>query len=200
MLPPVLLFLALATAQIDPLPTYDQTLYLRYPNTRWVEPGEDLLMADTHPLPHLSTHGLSHTATYLLLFLDLDVVYGRDSTVILHWYQPDLLTLTHNPNPNQHPLLLPTTPEDDNTYLLPTPSPLQNASYIPPRPPSHTHHRYVYLLFDQPRTYTFPACFSHIFPPTPAARAGFDAAQFVAAAGLGPPVAGNWFFVVSEDS
>jgi hypothetical protein len=32
---------------------------------------------------------------------------------------------------------------------------------------------YVYLLFAQPPPYQFPGCFSHVFPETVSARAGF---------------------------
>ncbi|RAL04653.1 putative citrate synthase [Aspergillus ibericus CBS 121593] len=204
----LLLIIGIATARIDPLlPTYQQILHLRYPLTPWVQPGDTLLMSDTHPLPTLSTLGLIPTETYLLLFLDLDVIYSHNSTVILHWYQPDLIfsnatppttdthTQTATPVPppplnnlNQEPILTP----------HPSSPPTHTASYIPPQPPPHSHHRYVYLLYQQPPTYIFPTCFDYIFPPTAHARAGFDVRQFTAVAGLGGPVAGNYFFVLFD--
>ncbi|KJK65957.1 EcCSAthCS-perlike [Aspergillus parasiticus SU-1] len=69
------------------------------------------------------------------------------------------------------------------------------AEYIAPRPPPFSHHRYVYLLFTQMGDYQFPQCYSHIFPQTAKARAGFDIQQFVDLARLGAPVAGNYFIV-----
>lgn len=45
----------------------------------------------------------------------------------------------------------------------------------------------------------FPSCFGHVFPMTVAARKGFDVAQFVRVAGLGVPVAVNWFWGGDKD-
>ena len=72
------------------------------------------------------------------------------------------------------------------------------AEYIAPQPPPNTHHRYVYLAFEQHEQYTFPDCFAHIFPKTMDARAGFDLHQFVEVTGLQRPVAGNYFFVNND--
>ncbi|GLA83862.1 hypothetical protein AtubIFM56815_008069 [Aspergillus tubingensis] len=141
-------------------------------------------MTDTKPLPILSTQHLPLHQTYTILFLDLDVLYNHTTaTVILHWYQPDLI-----PYPNNTNILLP-NPQ------VPTRKP---APYIAPQPPTNSHHRYLYLLYTQPPNYTFPGCFEHIFPPTAEARAGFDMKLFADAAGLGTPVAGNWFYVRNE--
>ncbi|PWY89072.1 citrate synthase [Aspergillus heteromorphus CBS 117.55] len=200
----LVVFPLLVPAQID-LPTFDQTLYLKYPNTPWVNPGDDLLMSETHPLPYLSTHNLSQNTTYLLLFLDLDVIYGQSSThpqpskphtQTLPPRKPKptpISTSTPTPTPTSPP-----TPPPSHLTPKPRPSPSPNASYIAPRPPPASHHRYVYLLFEQPDTYVFPTCFNHIFPPTAEARAGFDTRQFVEVARLGGPVAGNWFYVVND--
>ncbi|GFN21317.1 putative MFS efflux transporter [Aspergillus tubingensis] len=179
------LLMPLASTQIiDPLPHYPQTLHLHYPNTPWIQPGDTLQILDTKPLPILSTQQLPLHQTYIILFLDLDVLYNHTTaTVILHWYQPDLI-----PYPNNTNILLP-NPQ------VPT---RKSAPYIGPQPPTNSHHRYLYLLYTQPPNYTFPECFEHIFPPTAEARAGFDMKLFVDAAGLGTPVAGNWFYVRNE--
>ncbi|PYH69137.1 putative citrate synthase [Aspergillus vadensis CBS 113365] len=172
------------TQIIDPLPHYPQTLHLHYPNTPWIQPGDTLQILDTKPLPILSTQHLPLHQTYTILFLDLDVLYNHTTaTVILHWYQPDLISYPNNSN-----ILLP-IPQ------MPTRKP---AAYIAPQPPTNSHHRYLYLLYTQPPNYTFPECFEHIFPPTAEARAGFDMKLFADAAGLGTPVAGNWFYVRNE--
>lgn len=74
------------------------------------------------------------------------------------------------------------------------------AEYIAPQPPAGSHHRYVYLVFEQHEEYTFPWCFRHIFPKTMEARAGFNLRQFVEASGLKHPVAGNYFFVKNDEA
>lgn len=102
--------------------------------------------------------------------------------VVLHWYQPDLVfKCTEQSNA---PFL---TPDDDTISDSVAP-------YIGPQPPPCTHHRYVYFLFEQPPTYRFPECFSHVPPKTLEARAGFDMREFMRAAGLEAPVAVNYFF------
>ncbi|RAK94057.1 citrate synthase [Aspergillus costaricaensis CBS 115574] len=179
-----LLIPLVSTQIIDPLPHYSQTLHLHYPNTPWIQPGDTLQILDTKPLPILSTQHLPLHQTYIILFLDLDVLYNHTTaTVILHWYQPDLI-----PYPNNTNILLP-NPQ------VPT---RKSAPYIGPQPPTNSHHRYLYLLYTQPSNYIFPECFEHIFPPTAEARAGFDMKLFADAAGLGTPVAGNWFYVRNE--
>ncbi|PWY74901.1 citrate synthase [Aspergillus eucalypticola CBS 122712] len=176
-----LLIRLITTQIIDPLPHYPQTLHLHYPNTPWIQPGDTLQIL---ALPILSTQHLPLHQTYTILFLDLDVLYNHTTaTVILHWYQPDLI-----PYPNNTNILFP-NPQ------VPTRKP---APYIAPQPPTNSHHRYLYLLYTQPPNYTFPECFEHILPPTAEARAGFDMKLFADAAGLGTPVAGNWFYVRNE--
>ncbi|GKZ28276.1 hypothetical protein AbraIFM66950_000088 [Aspergillus brasiliensis] len=205
----IVLLLPLVSSQLIPIPQYPQTLHLHYPNTPYIEPGDTLqilgisspahfpssspnthlthLMIDTKPLPILSTLHLPQNQTYTLLFLDLDVLYNNNTTitVILHWYQPDLIS-------------------SDNNILIPSPHasnpPRKSATYIAPQPPANSHHRYLYLLYTQPPDYIFPDCFGHIFPRTVEARAGFDVRLFAEAAGLGTPLAGNWFYVRDEVS
>ncbi|KAL4771551.1 citrate synthase [Aspergillus nidulans var. acristatus] len=178
------LFLA-ALAQINPLPPGLPILELRYPGTPWVLPGSTLAMSDTHPLPQISTWGLNPNSTYLLVFVDLDVQYGEMSTVILHWYQANMVV--HH----DKPWLELGSPGKGPYGKHP-------AEYIAPQPPPNTHHRYVYLAFEQHEQYTFPDCFAHIFPKTMDARAGFDLRQFVEVTGLQRPVAGNYFFVNND--
>ncbi|KAL4980981.1 citrate synthase-like protein [Aspergillus desertorum] len=170
---------------IDPLPSGLPILELQYPGTSWVLPGDTLAMSDTHPLPQISTWGLNPNSTYLVLFVDLDVQYGEMSTVILHWYQANMVI--HHAKP----WLEPGEPGKGPYGKHP-------AEYIAPQPPPNTHHRYVYLAFEQHEQYTFPDCFGHIFPKTMEARAGFDLHQFVEVTGLQRPAAGNYFFVNND--
>ncbi|KAL4958351.1 phosphatidylethanolamine-binding protein [Aspergillus filifer] len=108
-------------------------------------------------------------------------------TVILHWYQPNMVI--HHRDSSW---LKPGKPRDGELNK-------HSAEYIAPQPPPNTHHRYVYLAFEQHEGYTFPECFQHIFPKTMEARAGFDLRQFVAVTGLRHPVAGNYFFVINDE-
>ncbi|KAL9105547.1 MAG: hypothetical protein Q9227_009291 [Pyrenula ochraceoflavens] len=76
------------------------------------------------------------------------------------------------------------------------------ADYIPPSPPAGNQpHRYVALVYSQPASFSVPAAFSSINPPSDnKARLGFDINAFMSAANLQPPVAGNYFTVVNDGS
>lgn len=116
--------------------------------------------------------------------IDPDVMLPETAieTVVLHWYQPDLIfSCTEQTEP---PFLVP-----DNDTISENVAP-----YIAPQPPPCSHHRYVYFLFQQPSGYQFPQCFSHLPPRTMDARAGFDMREFMHAAGLETPTAVNYFF------
>ncbi|KKK17691.1 hypothetical protein AOCH_000945 [Aspergillus ochraceoroseus] len=108
-------------------------------------------MSDTHPLPELSSAGLNKNQTYLLLFVDLDVLYGSTSTVVLHWYQPNMvIRRPQTPPPPPPPRVSRRESEPPDGVLVNLTS--GGAEYIAPQPPRNTHHRYVYLLFHQART------------------------------------------------
>ncbi|KAJ5577433.1 uncharacterized protein N7459_006397 [Penicillium hispanicum] len=166
------------------LPLRGQPLQLRYPGGEWIMPGTTLNTLDTGMIPEISSIGLNCHRRYIVVFLDLDVTIPDTGieTVVLHWYQPDLV---FNCTPHHPPAWL--LPDGD----LVSPS---EAPYIAPQPPPTSHHRYLYLLFVQPEGYQFPKCFSHIPPKTVEARGGFDIRQFMDAAGLDQPVALNYFF------
>lgn len=119
-----------------------------------------------------------------------------NATVALHWYQPDMLCIMQDTGLLDMANDKRISDEIDgysNGGILVNKS--LGAEYIAPRPPPFSHHRYVYLLFTQKGDYQFPQCYSHIFPQTATARAGFDIQQFVDVARLGAPVAGNYFIV-----
>ncbi|KAE8333288.1 phosphatidylethanolamine-binding protein [Aspergillus sergii] len=119
-----------------------------------------------------------------------------NATVALHWYQPDMLCAMQDTglmDMSDNKRILDKVDGYSNGGILVNKS--MGAEYIAPRPPPFSHHRYVYLLFNQKGDYQFPQCYSHIFPQTAKARAGFDIQQFVDLARLGAPVAGNYFIV-----
>ncbi|OOO11086.1 Citrate synthase [Aspergillus oryzae] len=150
----------------------------------------------TADLPIISARGLNPELTYLLLFFDLDVIYGMNATVALHWYQPDMLCIMQDTgllDMSNNKRISDEINGYSNGGILVNKS--LGAEYIAPRPPPFSHHRYVYLLFTQKGDYQFPQCYSHIFPQTATARAGFDIQQFVDVARLGAPVAGNYLIV-----
>ncbi|RAQ51855.1 MFS efflux transporter [Aspergillus flavus] len=150
----------------------------------------------TADLPIISARGLNPGLTYLLLFYDLDVIYGMNATVALHWYQHDMLCIMQDTgllDMSNNKRISDEIDGYSNGGILVNKS--LGAEYIAPRPPPFSHHRYVYLLFTQKGDYQFPQCYSHIFPQTATARAGFDIQQFVDVARLGAPVAGNYFIV-----
>lgn len=132
----------------------------------------------------MSSYGLHCHIRYLLFMLDLDVQIPTTGiqNVVLHWYQPDLV---FDCNLRDPPNLLAPDKEHSSDFVAP---------YIAPQAPVGSHHRYVFLLFEQQPSYNFPRCFEHVPPRTIESRAGFDIKAFMHAASLGPPVAVNYFF------
>jgi hypothetical protein len=137
---------------------------------------------DSVPLPEIGTMGLDCNSRYLILSVDPDVVLPGTGvqTVVLHWYQSNL---TFSCNGEGDFILKPSDDVDSNT-----------APYVAPQPPAGSHHRYVFLLFNQSQSYEFPDCFQHIPPQTVDARGGFDIREFMTATELDPPVAINYFY------
>ncbi|KAJ5675285.1 uncharacterized protein N7477_005219 [Penicillium maclennaniae] len=166
------------------LPLQGQELRVRYSRSEWITPGMTLVIEGTKSVPQISSYGLHCQRRYLLLMLDPDVqIPGTGiQCMVLHWYQPDLVFDCKKVDP---PYLL--EPDPDRT-------PVTFAPYIAPQAPPLSHHRYIFLLFEQPPTYHFPKCFEHIPPKSMEARGGFDIKVFMQAASLGPPVAINYFF------
>ena len=114
--------------------------------------------------------------------IDLDVP-RNGGTTLLHWLQPDF-TLSSN---------FVVTPRSANTST--------GASYIGPSPPPGNPHRYVFWVFAQPDEFAVPESFSNINPPASTTdRTGFNVTEFVAAAGLDAPLAGNYFTVVNSSA
>lgn len=125
--------------------------------------------------PVLKPTHLQPDTNYIVFLIDPDVVHNYNATTILHWYQP-----------NCH------VSQSTGDFVIPT---NDGAQYVGSQPPQGEKHRYVFLLFEQPLKYIFPQCFENVFPVSVAARSGFDITYFMEIAGLGSPVAGNWFSV-----
>ncbi|OKO90561.1 hypothetical protein PENSUB_13278 [Penicillium subrubescens] len=92
-------------------------------------------------------------------------------TIILHWYQSNF-TFSCN-GAGDSGVLKPGDDHGGDKHDSNT------APYIPPQPPVGSHHRYVFLLFNQSQSYEFPDCFEHIPPQTKDARSGFDIREFM---------------------
>jgi citrate synthase len=112
--------------------------------------------------------------------------YGDNGTInALHTIQTDLTTshsLTHVVNSSFYELI--STKEAIAPYISPDPT----------AAPA-THH-YTQLLFRQPANFTIPPAFEYYMPLDPkniTDRVAFPLPKFVQAAGLGDPVAGNYF-------
>jgi citrate synthase len=115
--------------------------------------------------------------------IDLDVPRNDTVLPLLHWYQPDL------------------TIKDKKSRVLSVHhwSKQQRAKYIAPSPPPGSAHRYVQILFEQPGDFSFPREFEKYLDKKSEARLGFEIKEFINAAGLGEPVAGNWFLVQTSE-
>lgn len=150
---------------------------------------------DTQTIPHLKFKSLNHDAEntypfqtstsphhYIVFMIDLDVPQNDTTVPFLHWYQPDL-SLDHK----------------TGKLSIPKSSHLDKAEYYPPSPPPGPEHRYVEVLFVQPSNYKLPSEFEKYMDKESSARVGFDIKEFVKAAELKKPVAGNWFLVQEVD-
>jgi hypothetical protein len=140
---------------------------------------------DTTMIPEIGTFDLECSKRYMVFFIDVDVILPGTSiqSVILHWYQSNLsfeCTNLHSPS-----FIIPCKYHEDASCAA--------ASYIAPRAPPNSHHRYVFLLFAQHSQFQFPECFAHVFPETVSARSGFDIKKFIQVAELDPPIALNYF-------
>lgn len=161
-------------------PSVQTPLSIVYPRNITVSPPGVLLQrADTQVQPTVTAPAGTPNGTYIAVMIDLDVP-RNGGTTLLHWLESDFILSSGRA----------LTPGPGNSSV--------GASYIGPNPPPGTPHRYTFVLFSQPTGFTFPPSFNAINPPSDtSARIGFNITQFVAAAGLGAPLAGNYFTVVN---
>lgn len=143
-------------------------------------PRANVLTAPTAYLPS----NVPANGSYVLFLIDIDVPRNGSKVNLLHWFQPNLVG---------EPSVL----VRDNTTV--GASTAVGAAYIPPTPPGGSGpHRYNFLLFAQPAGWSVPSSYLSINPPAnSSARVGFNITAFVAASGLGEPIAGNYLQVLN---
>lgn len=144
--------------------------------------------ADHHAVPAsqpdvglASIAGSPTNQTYLVMMTDPDAPSptNRSSSDIIHWLAPNQqLTQTSNSSSSVLPYTLVNTTEN----VVP---------YARSRPPvTSTAHRYMQWLFVQPPDFAIPEAFSGYNAMN---RSLFNLTEFISAAGLGNPVAANYF-------
>ncbi|KAF3913545.1 hypothetical protein ABW20_dc0103773 [Dactylellina cionopaga] len=125
--------------------------------------------------------------TFIILMVDPDAPSPQNNSLgqILHWLQPGVKV----PINTQKVM----APDNATTYLkLDTTSTGAIAPYRGPAPPSIDPHRYIFMLFLQPsQNFQLPTGFEQYQGGNE--RRLFNADQFVQAAGLSGPIAGNFF-------
>ncbi|CAK7206148.1 hypothetical protein SEUCBS139899_008933 [Sporothrix eucalyptigena] len=136
--------------------------------------GTSLAKEDTAKQPTIAFAGANATETYLFFMIDLDVPSGSSRNTLLHAMIQDFKV-----GSTGHTLT--STATGPASYMGPAP---------PKETPAHPHH-YVEVLFVQPAGFAVPAAQASVVR----SRMGFKLADFVAAAHLGEPVAGNYFTV-----
>ncbi|RAO73860.1 uncharacterized protein BHQ10_009872 [Talaromyces amestolkiae] len=192
-------FLAVSIAQGQTPPGFEPStshkLGVKFGKKAAAHQGNKLDKSDTQLVPHLTVKSLKHDAEfphsmqqtmsdsrYIVFMVDLDVPQNDTKVPFLHWYQSDLKL--HRRTGKLH---------------IPNSNHLDKAEYYPPSPPPGPEHRYVELLFDQPRHYKMPSEFKKYMDKKSSTRVGFDIREFVKAADLKRPIAGNWFLVQETD-
>jgi len=147
-------------------------------------PRDDVLYGPTVYGPENATE----ETTYVLFMIDQDVNTGNGPRVqLLHLFQPNLVGINHA-------LSVVPTARNATTAV--------GAEYLTPTPPGGDGaHRYNLLLYVQPENFAVPQAYASFSPPADAnERYPFNMSGFAAAAGLGQPIAGNYFRVINETS
>ncbi|OAP55129.1 hypothetical protein AYL99_10829 [Fonsecaea erecta] len=145
-------------------------------------PRDDVLDGPTVYGPENATQ----EATYILFMVDEDVNTGNGPRVqLLHFFQPNLVGINHALSVQPH--------AQNSTTAV-------GADYVTPSPPAGDGpHRYTLLLYPQPEGFTVPQAYLSFSPPADVnARYPFNMSGFAEAAGLGQPIAANWFRVVND--
>ncbi|OAA65694.1 Phosphatidylethanolamine-binding protein PEBP [Niveomyces insectorum RCEF 264] len=124
--------------------------------------------------PTIALSTANASSTYLFIMMDLDVPAGGARSTLLHAMLQDFKASGSGG-------VLTSTATGPASYMGPAP---------PKETPAHPHH-YVQVLFEQPAGFAVPATMQSAVR----SRLGFNLANFVTAASLGAPVAGNYFTV-----
>jgi Phosphatidylethanolamine-binding protein len=107
----------------------------------------------------------------------------ESNTTLLHWILPGL----YSPN--------------ETTTL--TSHQGEIAPYFPPGPPPGQTHTYGIFLYNEPTNFAVPANYIPFFNNLTTSvlnRVGFNLTNFVTEAGLGAPVAADWFLVSTQNT
>ncbi|KAI1632731.1 phosphatidylethanolamine-binding protein [Biscogniauxia mediterranea] len=179
----MLLFAGLSGAQTPEgfEPAVEAKLEITF-GTKAVEtPGTALTKAETAQRPTIAFSGAAADKSYLWMMIDIDASTnfanpsaGQPSTY-LHTVLRDFTTTATEG-------ILTTTASGPVSWFAPAP-----AAEVPPHP-----HRYTNLLWEQPPSWAVPAAAGAMLQSQ---KLGFDVPAFVEAAGLGAPVAANYFNV-----
>jgi len=150
------------------------------------------LSANGHPVPaqepEIAVNDLDddYNGEYILFMVDPDARYPEDPQLrfIVHWWQAGLTKSSTAGN----------STSDEGTALVNTTAPM--VSYHRPQPPPDSAaHRYIQYLFEQPDDYMVPAAYSGYNDQN---ITNFPFEQLIADAGLGEPVAANYFYASNQ--
>jgi len=168
-------------------PSVDTHLDIMFNSTVVSPAGITLAKAITQNQPMIGLTGIDSSGTFIFVMMDLDVP-SRTANGTRQ-------TLLHCMNTG----FKATARRVTNSTVLLASSDTGPAPYVGPSPPAETPphgHRYVQILFQQPANFAVPASQSAAV----SSRLGFDLQSFMTAAGLGMPVAANFFVVVGSPS
>jgi phosphatidylethanolamine-binding protein len=129
----------------------------------------------------LSSGSFSQTGKAVLILIDPDVPRSGTRIPDLYWLAPDITGSVDGTNTTQ--------------LTLADPNVANGVPYLQPSPSAGDYaHRYVFLLFDQPRAFSIPASLGNLS----ANRLGFNLTAFIAQAGLTAPFAANYILVANN--
>ncbi|KAF2428606.1 PEBP-like protein [Tothia fuscella] len=136
--------------------------------------GKQIQRTDTANTPTLNIPKslISPTTKGLLILIDPDVNILGSKVNYLHWLIPNIDLSTEK-------LTIPTTGSNIVKYFQPSP------------PMGDPPHRYTFLLYVQPATFTIPAQYANLQSRV----LSFDVKAFAGATGLGEPKAGSYMLV-----
>ncbi|KAF2121748.1 phosphatidylethanolamine-binding protein [Lophiotrema nucula] len=134
--------------------------------------GELIPRADTASPPNVTTPVFTSAGKAVLFMVDSDVPRNGTRVELLHWLISNVTLAGDNQT-------LSFSGEGEAPYLQPSP------------PVGDTPHAYTLVLFPQPDNFTVPSQFNDVLE----SRVFFNISNFVAAAGLSNPLAGNYIRV-----
>ncbi|ORY62534.1 phosphatidylethanolamine-binding protein [Pseudomassariella vexata] len=164
-------------------PASDTLLGLFFDGNTFVASGSHKELSQVSIPPKLALEKRTHATNYLSLMVDPDVFYLNVTYTFLHWLSQDLAIGDHSSFP-RFPFILTNTSAN-------------LAEYISPGPQAGDTHRYVYLLFNQPKGFNITDA---PYDTDVYTRLSFNLPSFIQENGLGDPVAGNYFLATNTSS